>query len=138
MEVKNDIVIYKEENGKISINARFQQKTIWLTQNQIAELFATTKQNISQHLRNIFVEKELIEDSVVKDFLTTASDGKNYRTKFYNLDAIIAVGYRVNSKKATQFRQLATDVLKQYLKQGYVLNQQALESQTSLSYLKMS
>ncbi|MFQ6723532.1 MAG: RhuM family protein [Opitutales bacterium] len=129
METKSDIVIYKEEDGKISINARFQQETIWLKQNQIAELFATTKQNISQHLRNIFVEKELTENLVVKDFLTPASDGKNYHTKFYNLDAIIAVGYRVNSKKATQFRQWATDVLKQYLKQGYVLNQQALKQQ---------
>ena len=97
METKSDIVIYKEEDGKISINARFQQETIWLKQNQIAELFATTKQNISQHLRNIFVERELTENLVVKDFLTPASDGKNYKIKYYNLDVVILIGYRVNS-----------------------------------------
>ena len=102
---------------------------MWLTQAQMAELFQTTKQNISLHTNNIFKEGELDKLSVVKDSLTTASDGKNYRIKYYNLDVIISVGYRVKSLRGTQFRQWANKVLKDYLLKGYSLNQrlQALE-----------
>ncbi|MEA1955219.1 MAG: RhuM family protein, partial [Campylobacterota bacterium] len=104
----------------------------WLTQNMIAELFDTTKQNISLHIKNIFEGGELEKVSVVKDFLTTAKDGKNYKTKYYNLDAIISIGYRVNSKKATQFRQWATSVLKEFAIKGFVLDKKRLENGTFL------
>jgi hypothetical protein len=104
-----------------------------LTQNLIAELFQTTKQNVSLHLKNIFQDGELDENSVVKDFLTTASDGKNYKTKFYNLDAIISIGYRVNSQRATQFRQWATTVLRDYAIRGYVMDKKRMRNQAHLS-----
>ncbi len=132
MEIENNIVIYKEEDGKISINARFQQETIWLTQKMMAELFAVEVPAISKHLKNIFEEGELQPEATISKMETVQKEGNREVTRnidFYNLDAIIAVGYRVNSKKATQFRQWATDVLKQYLRQGYVLNQQALKQQ---------
>ena len=94
----------------------------------MAELFDTTKQNISLHIKNIFEEKELNENSVVKESLTTASDGKKYNTNFYSLDAIIAVGYRVNSKEATDFRIWATNTLKEYIKKGFILNDEFLKN----------
>lgn len=98
------------------------EETVWLTQAQMASLFQTTKQNISLHVNNCFREKELDKNSVVKDFLTTASDGKQYKTKFYNLDVIISVGYRVKSKRGVEFRKWANSVLKQYILQGYAVN----------------
>jgi len=107
-ENKSQFLIYQTENGETKIDVRFQNETVWLTQKTIAELFQTTKQNVSLHLKNIFAEGELNENSVVKEFLTTASDGKKYKTKFYNLDAIISVGYRIKSHIATKFRQWAT------------------------------
>lgn len=100
--LENDIIIYTTEDGQVKIEVRLEEENVWLTQNAMAELFDTTKQNISLHLQNIFKEKELDEISVVKENLTTAKDGKNYRTKFYNLEAIIAVGYRVQSKRGTR------------------------------------
>ena len=96
---------------------------MWLTQAQMAELFQTSKQNVSLHTHNVFKEKELDQDSVVKESLTTAADGKNYRVKYYNLDVIISVGYRVKSIRGTQFRQWANKVLKEYLLKGYSINQ---------------
>jgi hypothetical protein len=110
-----------------------QDETVWLTQNLIAELFQTTKQNISLHLKNIFQDGELDENSVVKDFLTTAADGKNYNTKFYNLDAIISIGYRVNSQRATQFRQWATSVLRDYAIRGYIIDKKRMENGSFLN-----
>ncbi|KER03308.1 virulence RhuM family protein [Photorhabdus temperata] len=104
----SQFIIYQTEDGETRLDVRFQDETVWLTQALMAELFQTSKQNIGQHLKNIFREKELIEDAVVKEFFTTAVDGKNYRTKHYNLDAIISVGYRVQSHTATRFRQWAT------------------------------
>jgi hypothetical protein len=92
----SQIIIYQTEIGQTKIEVRLQDETVWLTQKSMAELFQTTKQNISLHLQNIFTEGELNENAVVKDFLTTAADGKQYQTKFYNLDAIISVGYRKN------------------------------------------
>lgn len=94
---KSQIIIYKTEDGETKIDVRFENETVWLTQNALAELFQTTKQNISQHIKNIFEDGELQLNSVVKDFLTTAADGKDYATKYYNLDLIISVGYRVKS-----------------------------------------
>ena len=109
------IVIYQDDSEKIRVQAVLHDETLWLTQKLMAELFDTTKQNISTHLRRIFKDGELVENSVVKDLFTTASDGKSYQTKHYNLDAVIAVGYRVNSKRATSFRIWATQILREYI-----------------------
>ena len=100
-----EIILYQTEDGETKLEVRLEGETVWLTQQQLATLLQTTKQNIGQHLRNIFDEGELDENSVVKNFFTTAPDGKEYRTNHYNLDAIISVGYRVKSHVATRFRQ---------------------------------
>lgn len=121
------IILYETAEGKVTVQVRFENETFWLSQKAMAELFRTTKQNISLHLQNIFEESELYENSVVKESLTTAADGKNYKTKFYNLDAVIAVGYRVNSKQATQFRIWATQTLKEYIIKGFVLDDERLK-----------
>ncbi len=105
---QSQFIIYQTEDGTTRLDVRFQDETVWLPQSLIADLFHTTKQNISQHLKNIFLEQELTEKSVVKDFFTTAADGKNYQTKHYNLDAIISVGYRVQSCTAPCFCQRTT------------------------------
>ncbi len=112
-----------QPDDEVRLEVRLEEDTVWLTQAQIAALFQTTKQNISLHINNVFKDKELCADSVVKDFLTTAADGKTYRVKFYNLDVIISVGYRVKSIRGTQFRQWANKILKDYLLKGYSLNQ---------------
>ena len=109
----NKFIIYNSEDGQIKIEVRLEDENVWLTQNAMAQLFDTTKQNISLHIKNIFEEKELEEKTVVKENLTTAQDGKKYRTKFYNLDLIISVGYRVKSVCGTQFRIWVTNVLKE-------------------------
>ncbi len=133
MKKKNDLqkiknfVIFKTNEGKVNIDVFFFKDTLWLTQKVMAELFGTTKQNISLHLKNIFAEEELTENSVVKDFLTTASDDKIYQTKFYSLDAIIAVGYRVNSKRATKFRIWATKVLQEFIVKGFAMDDERLK-----------
>ena len=118
----NKILIYTSDDGQVKIEVRLEDENVWLTQTAMAELFNTTKQNISLHIKNIFEEKELDENSVVKENLTTASDGKNYKTKFYNLDLIISVGYRVKSIRGTQFRIWANKLIKEYLIKGYNLN----------------
>ena len=120
---QNQIILYRP-NETISLEVRLENETVWLSQAQMTELFGSTKQNISLHINNIFKEGELKQISVVKDFLTTALDGKKYRTKYYNLDVIISVGYRVKSIRGTQFRQWANKVLKEYLLRGYAINQQ--------------
>lgn len=117
----NEIVIYQSENLSTHIDVLIEDETVWLTQLQMVDLFQSTKQNISLHLNNIFKEDELKENSVVKYSLITASDGKKYKTKLYNLDIIISVGYRVKSKTGTQFRIWATNTLKTYLLKGYVI-----------------
>lgn len=117
----NEIIIYQAEMLSSHIEVRIEDETVWLTQLQMVELFQTTKQNVSFHINNIFKEEELIENSVVKYYLTTASDGKKYKTKLYNLDVIISVGYRVKSKTGTQFRIWATNTLKSYLLKGYAV-----------------
>ena len=104
-------LLYQTEDGLTKLEVKLANETVWLNQLGMAELFQTTKQNISLHLKNIFEDEELVEDRVVKDHLTTASDGKSYKTKFYNLEVIIAVGYRVSSKRGTQFRRWATERL---------------------------
>jgi prophage maintenance system killer protein len=122
----NNIIIYKTKDKKTQIEVRFENETVWLTQQQIAELFGQTKQNISLHINNCFKEKELQASSVVKESLTTASDDKKYKTKHYNLDVIISVGYRVKSLRGTQFRQWATQRLKDYLIEGIAINENRL------------
>lgn len=119
---EGEIVLYQPDEI-VKLEVRLEDETVWLTQAQMAELFQNTKQNISLHINNTFKEKELDADSVVKESLTTAADGKKYRTKYYNLDVIISVGYRVKSIRGTQFRQWATKVLKDYMLKGYAINQ---------------
>jgi hypothetical protein len=121
--MKDEIIIYQANQASLQIEVRIEEESVWLSQSQMATLFNQTKQNISLHINNCFKEKELESISVVKDFLTTAKDGKNYTVKYYNLDVIISVGYRVKSKQGTQFRIWATNVLRNYLLKGYVLNQ---------------
>ena len=122
MENQGEIILYQPDN-EVKLEVRLEEETVWLTQAQMAELFQTSKQNVSLHTNNIFKEKELSQNSVVKESLTTAADGKNYRVKYYNLDVIISVGYRVKSIRGTQFRQWANKVLKDYLLRGYSVNQ---------------
>lgn len=121
--MKDEIIIYQANQASAQIEVRIEEESVWLSQSQMATLFNQTKQNISLHIINCFKEKELESISVVKDFLTTAKDGKNYTIKYYNLDVIISVGYRVKSKQGTQFRIWATNVLRDYLLKGYALNQ---------------
>ncbi len=121
--MKNEIILYQQNEIAEHIEVRLEDETVWLTQAQMATLFGQTKQNISLHINNCFRETELAPNSVVKDSLTTAKDGKKYNTNFYNLDVIISVGYRVKSKQGTQFRIWATNVLKDYLLKGYAINQ---------------
>ena len=122
LKEQNDLLIYKDENDNIIVDAIYKEETLWLTQKGMSKVFDCTTDNISYHLKNVFKTKELKEDSVTEESLVTASDGKNYKTKIYNLDAIIAVGYRINSKKATNFRIWATKVLKDYMIKGFALN----------------
>ena len=117
-----EIILYQPDSS-IRLEVRMQDETVWLTQAQMTQLFQTTKQNVSLHIGNIFKEGELNKNSVVKDFLTAAADGKSYHTSYYNLDVIISVGYRVKNIRGTQFRQWANSVLKDYLLRGYALNQ---------------
>ena len=121
-------LVYQTEDGKLKLDVRFEGETVWLTQQHMAELFQTTKQNIGQHLKNILEEGELAQESVVKDFFTTAADGKKYATKFYNLDAIISVGYRVKSAVATRFLIWATQRLREYIVKGFVLDDERLKN----------
>ena len=107
----NEIIIYTTDDGQVEIEVRLEDENVWLTQNSMAELFDTTRNNITMHIKNIFEEGELKEDSVSKESLLTAKDGKNYKTKFYNLDLIISVGYRVKSVRSIQFRICANKLI---------------------------
>jgi len=120
--IKDKIIYQPNHLLESSIEVWIEEETVWLTQAQMVNLFEATKQNISLHINNIFKEKELQVDSVVKEYLTTATDGKRYKTKFYNLDVVISVGYRVKSIRGTQFRIWANSILKDYLLKGYAIN----------------
>lgn len=122
----SELQIYQNDDGSLQLNVQLQDETLWLTQAQMAQLFATKRPAITKHLGNIFNSGELEQQAVCSILEHTAADGKKYDTKFYNLDAIISVGYRVNSVNATRFRQWATATLKQHLLKGYSLNQQRL------------
>jgi hypothetical protein len=134
---KGEIIIYKPAKGEVELKVRLEDETVWLSLNQIANLFERDKSVISRHLRNIFKEEELIKKSVVAKNATTAADGKIYQVEFYNLDAVISVGYRVNSQRATQFRIWATRILKQYVLQGYAINEKRpLEAKNKFNQLQ--
>ncbi len=117
-----EIILYQPDDVPTKLEVRIEEDTVWLSQAQMVVLFDSTKQNISLHIKNIFYENELIRSSVVKDYLTTASDGKSYKISFYNLDVIISVGYRVKSKRGTQFRIWANLILREYLLKGYAIH----------------
>ena len=117
-----EIILSQPDDVPTKLEVRIEEDTVWLSQAQMVVLFDSTKQNISLHIKNIFYENELIRSSVVKDYLTTASDGKSYKISFYNLDVIISVGYRVKSKRGTQFRIWANLILREYLLKGYAIN----------------
>src|SRR3989339_1964425 len=121
------IILYRTEDGKTRVEVRFEHENVWLTQKLMAELFETTVANVNIHLKNIFQTGELSRNSVIKDFLITASDGKKYKTKMYGLEVIIAVGYRVNSARGTLFRQWATGRLKEYMVKGFAMDDTRLK-----------
>ncbi|MCF7848183.1 MAG: virulence RhuM family protein [Kiritimatiellales bacterium] len=124
---KSELVLYKSKDGDIQLDVQLERETIWLTQAQLAELFSTERSVITKHLRNVFHSGELDKNSVCAKFAHTAADGKAYQTQFYNLDAIISVGYRVNSKRGTEFRIWATNVLRQHIVQGHTVNEKRLK-----------
>ena len=126
-EVQN-FVIFKIDHSKVNIDVLFQNETLWLTQKQIAQLFEVNIPAISKHLKNIFDTKELEENSVISKMETTAADGKKYKTNFYNLKAIVAIGYRVNSHRATEFRKWATNILEEYIVKGFAMDDERLKS----------
>ena len=137
MPSTNDILLYQTPDGQMQLEVQLANETVWLSQAQMVELFDTTKQNVSLHLRNLFREEELSEETSVKDSLTLVSKGRKYTVKYYNLDVVISVGYRVKSLRGTHFRQWATGILRQYLVQGFVLNEKRLrESARQLADLK--
>ena len=119
---KGEIILYQPDSEYSMLEVRIEDETVWLTQAQMTELFQTTRNNVTLHISNIFKEKELDDNSVCKDSLLTAKDGKSYKTKLYNLDIIISVGYRVKSLRGTQFRIWANQILKDYLLKGYAIN----------------
>lgn len=123
-----EFLIFTNQAGEDGIEVRYEDESIWLTQKLIAKLFSVSVPTVNEHLKNIFKSEELQANSVIRKFLTTASDGKNYTVQFYNLDAIISVGYRVNSRRATQFRQWATQVLRDFAIKGFVLDKKRLEN----------
>lgn len=124
----SNIIIYNTQDGETSVSLLAKDGMVWMSQMQIAELFATTKQNISLHIQNILEEKELEQNSVVKEYLTTANDGKNYSVTHYSLEMILAIGFRVRSKRGTQFRQWANKNLKEYMIKGFVIDDERLKN----------
>lgn len=137
MEEKlGEILIYQTENGLTDIEVKMQDETVWLTQQQLVELYQSSKSNVSEHIKHIFEEGELDEEAVVRKFRTTASDGKNYNVTYYNLDMIISLGYRIKSKIATNFRQWATERLKEYMIKGFTMDDERLKNLGGGGYFK--
>jgi hypothetical protein len=130
----SEILIYQSEDGNTKVEVRMEGESVWLAQGQMVDLFQTTKQNVSLHIKNCFEEGELDENSVVKEYLTTAADGKKYATKYYNLDVIISVGYRVKSHRGTQFRIWATNRLREYIIKGFTLDDERLKRAGQMNY----
>ena len=136
MDNHGEIILYQTEDGLTKIGVRFEDETVWLTQAQLCDLYQTSKSNISEHIKHIFTEGELEEDSVVRKFRTTAADGKNYNVTYYNLDMILSLGYRVKSKIATQFRRWASARLKEYMLKGFALDDERLKGNGGGNYWK--
>ena len=137
--LKNNIVIYTSKDGIVKVDTTLNDDTVWMNQSELAKLFATTKNNISLHMKNIFESGELEESSTVKDFLTVQKEGTREvkrKVTHYNLDAIIAVGYRINSKRATDFRIWATKILKEYMVKGFALNDDFLKNNEESTYFE--
>ena len=134
--VESEIIIYQTEDGHTKIDVKFEDETVWLTQAQLCELYQTSKSNISEHIKHIFEEGELEENSVVRKLRTTAADGKKYNTTHYNLDMIISLGYRVRSKIATNFRRWATERLKEYMIKGFTMDDERLKNLGGGNYWK--
>ena len=132
----SEFIIFKTEDDKIAVDVRINEQDVWLTQDQLASLYGVERPGITQHIKNIFTEGELEEKSVSKKFLRTAADGKNYNTKHYNLDMIISLGYRVNSKVATQFRIWATKRLNEYIRKGFTMDDERLKNLGGGGYWK--
>lgn len=130
----SELILYRSDDGQTRMQLRVDGDTVWLSQLEIAELFQTSKQNVSLHAKNIFADGELRQDSVVKESLTTAADGKNYRTRLYNLDLILAIGYRVRSPRGVQFRQWASTHLKEFLRKGFVMDDERLKNPGGWDY----
>lgn len=133
---KSNIIIYTTEDGLAKIETTFDEDTVWLSMDQMAELFQRDKSTISRHIKNVFIEGELQRDSVVANFATTAADGKIYQVDYYNLDVIISVGYRVKSKRGTQFRIWATNILKEYMRKGFAMDDERLKNLGGGGYFK--
>lgn len=131
-----EILIYQTEDGLTNINVKIQNETVWLTQQQLVELYQSSKSNVSEHIKHIFEEGELDEESVVRKFRTTAADGKNYNTTYYNLDMIISLGYRIKSSIATQFRRWATERIKEYMIKGFAMDDERLKGNGGGNYWK--
>ena len=139
MEEKNNIIIYQLDDGKTKIDVKLEDETVWLSQQQMADLYATTKQNISSHIKNIFDEEELSENSTVKEFLTVQKEGNRNverKVKYYNLDMIISLGYRIKSKVATNFRKWANERLKEYIIKGFTMDDERLKGNGGGNYWK--
>ena len=136
MNDDSKIIIYTTEDGLVKIDTTFDSETVWLSIDQMAILYQRDKSTISRHIKNVFEEGELIKDSVVAKFATTASDGKTYQVEYYNLDVIISVGYRVKSKRGVQFRIWATNLIKEYMKKGFVLDDDRLKELGGGGYFK--
>lgn len=133
---EKQVVIFKSIDGAVAVNVQFDEDTAWLSLDQMADLFDRDKSTISRHIKNIFKEGELVKDSVVANFATTALDGKTYQVDYYNLDVIISVGYRVKSLRGTQFRQWASGILKEYLKKGFAMDDDLLKGLGGGNYFK--
>ena len=136
MDNNSKMIIYTTEDGLVKIETTFNDETVWLSLDQMSSLFQRDKSTISRHIKNIFAEGELIKESVVANFATTASDGKTYHVDYYNLDVIISVGYRVKSKRGVQFRIWATNLIKEYMKKGFVLDDDRLKELGGGGYFK--
>ena len=126
-EENNEIIIYQSEDGETRVDVKFTGETAWLSQQQLCELYNTSKANVSEHIKHIFQDGELDEESVVRKFRTTASDSKSYNVTFYNLDMIISLGYRIRSVIATHFRKWATEPLKEYIIKGFTMDDERLK-----------
>lgn len=136
MNNKSELIIYTTDDGLTKVNVTFDNETVWLSLDQMADLFGRDKSTISRHIRNVFEEHELERKSVVANFATTATDGKTYQVDYYNLDVIISVGYRVKSQRGVQFRIWATSILKEYMRKGFAIDDERLKGQGGGKYIE--